>query len=202
MKSASVTLFAVIKVLLFIACCVPICILAVNLFADKITGDPVETMTRTTGIWALRLLLITLAVTPLRQIFKFPELIKLRRMLGLFSFFYAVLHMLVYVVFDQFFDFQAIITDVVEKKFIFAGMTALLLMVPLAATSTNGMVKRLGGKNWRRLHRLIYVIAIAAVVHFIWLVKADLQEPLIYAFILLFLLGYRLWTRHRKKPTT
>ena len=148
-------------------------------------------MTEVTGQWGLRFLLLTLSITPLRKLLKMPDLIKFRRMLGLFAFFYAFCHLNVYVVFDQFFDFSAIWRDTLEKKFVFAGMLALVLMIPLAVTSTNGWVKRLGGKRWQRLHKLVYIIAIAAVVHFIWLVKADLTEPLVYALILAVLLGFR-----------
>jgi sulfoxide reductase heme-binding subunit YedZ len=119
-------------------------------------------------------------------------------MLGLFAFFYAFCHLNVYIVFDQFFDWPAILRDTIEKKFVFAGMLALLLMIPLAITSTNGWIKRLGGKRWQRLHKLVYIIAIAAVIHFIWLVKADLTEPFIYALILAFLLGIRIVSKKRK----
>lgn len=201
-KPASPATLRRLKLLLFVACLVPIASLAYGLFSGSITGDPVETMTEITGQWSLRFLLLTLTITPLRRITKVPDLIKFRRMLGLFAFFYAFCHLNVYIVFDQFFDWSAILRDTIEKKFVFAGMLALLLMIPLAVTSTNGWIKRLGAKRWQRLHKLVYIIAIAVIVHFIWLVKADLTEPLIYALILAFLLGFRIVSNTRKKRTT
>ena len=187
------------KLLLFFCCLMPFAQLAYGVLTASIPGDPVETMTEVTGQWGLRFLLLTLSITPLRKLLKMSDLIKFRRMLGLFAFFYALCHLSVYVVFDQFFDWPAILRDTVEKKFVFAGMLALLLMIPLAVTSTNGWIKRLGARRWQRLHRLVYIIAIAVIVHFIWLVKADLTEPLIYALVLAVLLGYRIAGRTRKK---
>ncbi len=190
-----------LKVVVFIACLIPALLLGYNVLTNNISGDPVEAMTHVSGEWALRFLLITLAITPLRRLLNLPDLIKFRRMLGLYAFFYAFSHLMVYIVFDQFFDWTAIINDILERKYIFAGMLALVLMIPLAITSTNGWVKRLGGKRWQKLHKLVYLIAIAAVTHFIWLVKADFTEPAIYAFILTVLLVYRL-IAHRKKKLT
>ena len=187
-----------LKFMVFVVCLIPIVTLAYGVLTGSIAGDPVETMTEVTGEWGLRFLLLTLTITPLRKLMKFPDLIKFRRMLGLFAFFYAFCHLNIYIVFDQFFDWTAIWKDTVEKKFVFAGMLALILMIPLAITSTNGWVKRLGGKRWQKLHKSIYIIAIAAVTHFIWLVKADLGEPLIYAFILFVLLAYRFIGYKRK----
>lgn len=186
-----------LKSLLFVLCLLPLVVLAYGVVTASIAGDPVETMTEVTGQWALRFLLLTLSITPLRKIFKLADLVKFRRMLGLFAFFYAFCHLNVYIVFDQFFDWPEIWRDTVEKKFVFAGMLALVLMIPLAITSTNGWIKRLGGKRWQRLHRLVYVVGIAAVIHFIWLVKADLTQPLIYALILIFLLGFRIFQKAR-----
>ena len=190
-----------LKSLLFFLALIPIANLVYGVMTASIAGDPVETMTEVTGQWALRFLLLTLSITPLRKLLKITDLIKFRRMLGLFAFFYAVCHLNVYIVFDQFFDWPEIWRDTVEKKFVFAGMLAVILMIPLAITSTNGWIKRLGGKRWQRLHQLVYIISIAAVVHFIWLVKADLTQPLIYALILVFLLGFRVFHKIRKKPT-
>ncbi len=181
-------------------CLLPLAGVAHGVLTASIAGDPVEAMTEVSGQWALRFLLLTLSITPFRTLFKLTDLIKFRRMLGLFAFFYALCHLSVYIVFDQFFDWPEIWRDTVEKKFVFAGMLAVVLMIPLAITSTNGWIKRLGGKRWQRLHRLVYVSAVAAVVHFIWLVKADYTQPLIYAVVLILLLGYRVIRKIRKKP--
>ena len=140
----------------------------------------------------LRFLLITLAVTPLRQLSGWNWLIRFRRMLGLFAFFYALLHFTTYLVLDQYFDLQAIVEDVIKRPYITVGFLAFILLIPLAATSTKAMMKRLG-RHWQRLHRLLYGISILGILHFIWLVKADLLEPLLYAAILAVLLGQRLW---------
>jgi sulfoxide reductase heme-binding subunit YedZ len=143
---------------------------------------------------------LTVAITPLRKIFGINSLVKLRRMLGLFAFFYGSLHLLTYIWFDRGFKLLSIGPDVVGRPFILAGMLAFLLMVPLAITSTNKMVKRLGGKRWAQLHRLVYVSAIAGVVHFWMLVKSDIRLPLTFAFIVFFLLGYRLLTKYAPPP--
>ncbi|HRY15345.1 MAG TPA: protein-methionine-sulfoxide reductase heme-binding subunit MsrQ [Candidatus Competibacteraceae bacterium] len=164
-------------------------------WSDQLGANPVETLTHRTGDWSLRFLLFTLAVTPLRRLTGWNELQRYRRMLGLFAFFYVCLHFSVYLVFDHFFDGAAILADIVKRPYITVGFAAFLLLIPLAATSTNGMIKRLG-RNWQRLHRLVYVIGILGVLHYLWLVKADLREPLLYAGILAGLLGYRLWRRY------
>ena len=177
------------------------------LVAAGVTGDlganPVETITFVTGDWALRLLLLTLAVTPLRQLFGWNRLIQFRRMLGLFAYFYACLHFSTWLVFDHFFEPRGILEDVLERPYITLGATAFVLLLPLAVTSTNGWIRRLG-KRWRLLHRLVYPVAVIAVTHFLWLVKADLREPLIYAAILALLLGFRLlparWRNYRRAP--
>ncbi|MFC1588792.1 sulfite oxidase heme-binding subunit YedZ [Pseudomonadota bacterium] len=153
-------------------------------------------MTRNTGEWTLRFLLITLLVTPARRILSVPWLIKIRRMLGLFVFFYAVMHLLTYVWFDQFFDLNEIIKDIIKRPFITVGFTAFILLIPLAITSTNKMMRRLK-KNWVKLHKLIYVIAVLGVLHFTWLVKADYLAPTVYGLILLALLCYRAY--HQRK---
>lgn len=159
---------------------------------DQLGVNPVETLSHRTGDWSLRFLLLTLAVTPVRRLTGWNSLQKFRRMLGLFSFFYVCLHFGVYLVFDQFFDWRAIVEDIAKRPYITVGFTGWLLLIPLAVTSTNGMIKRLG-RNWRRLHRLIYLIGVLGVLHYLWLVKADITEPLIYAGVLAALLGYRLW---------
>ncbi len=155
-------------------------------------ANPVETITHTTGAWALRLLLITLAVTPLRRLFGWSALVPFRRTAGLLAFSYACLHFATYVALDLGFDLAAVVEDVAERPYITVGFTTFLLLVPLAATSTRAAVRRLG-RRWVRLHRLVYVAAVGAVVHFLWLVKADLREPAIYAGIVASLLGARLW---------
>jgi sulfoxide reductase heme-binding subunit YedZ len=186
------------KAVLFVVCLVPATLLGWNFFHDQLGANPFEALTRQSGEWTLRFLLVTLLMTPLRNILHQAWPLQLRRMLGLYSFFYACLHLLTYLWFDQFFDWQEITKDILKRPFITAGITAWLLLLPLALTSTNGMMRRLG-RNWKRLHRSIYLIAILGVLHFIWLVKADLREPLIYTAILTLLLGYRLirWWQKR-----
>lgn len=161
--------------------------------------NPVETLSHRTGDWSLRFLLLTLAVTPLRRLSGWNWLQKFRRMLGLFTFFYVCLHFSVYLIFDQFFDWQAIVADVAKRPYITVGFAGFLLLIPLAATSTSGMMKRLG-RNWQRLHRLVYPIGVLGVLHYLWLVKADITEPLLYGGVLAVLLGYRLWWRRIHSP--
>jgi sulfoxide reductase heme-binding subunit YedZ len=166
--------------------------------------DPLEYITHETGDWALYLLCITLAVTPLRRLTGWNWLIKLRRMLGLFTFFYALLHFIAFLWFDHFFDVAAMLRDVAKRPFILVGFTAFMLLVPLAATSTNAMIKRLGGKRWQWLHRLIYLIAPLAVLHFWWMkaAKNNLAQPALFAAIVIVLLGLRLyWSRVKARGT-
>ena len=193
--------FIWIKLLVFVLSLLPAAGLAAGLFTGGLGANPVEAITHSTGEWALRFLLLTLAVTPLRRLTGYGSLVRLRRMLGLFAFFYAALHLSTYVALDQFFDAAAIVKDVVKRPYITAGFLGFVLMAPLAATSTAGMIRRLGGHRWQQLHRLVYPCAIAAVVHFLWLVKADLTEPLLYAGVLTALLGYRaaVWRRPKKR---
>lgn len=193
--------FIWIKLLVFVLSLAPAAGLAAGLFTGGLGANPVEAITHSTGEWALRFLLLTLAVTPLRRLTGYGSLVRLRRMLGLFAFFYAALHLSTYAALDQFFDAAAIVKDVVKRPYITAGFLAFVLMAPLAATSTAGMIRRLGGRRWQQLHRLVYPCAIAAVVHFLWLVKADLTEPLLYAGVLTALLGYRVavWRRPKKR---
>ena len=168
--------------------------LALAAASGGLGANPIEKVTHETGEWALRLLLLTLAVTPMRRLFGWSWIAPLRRTFGLLAFTYATLHMLTWVVLDQFFDLRAMFEDVVERRFITAGATAFALLLPLAVTSTRAMMRRLG-RRWQMLHRGVYAAAVVAVIHFVWLVKADLLEPLAYAAILALLLGYRL-VRH------
>jgi methionine sulfoxide reductase heme-binding subunit len=181
-----------VKVLAFAGCLVPAFVLLWKGFHDGLGANPIDVITRSTGKWTLTFLLITLSVTPLRKLSGLSWLIKFRRMLGLFAFFYGCLHLTTYVWLDKFFNVHEMLHDIAKRRFITAGMTAWTLMLPLALTSTAGWIRRLGGKRWQQLHRLIYFSAAAGVVHFIWLVKADLRRPLTYGTILAVLLGYRL----------
>lgn len=180
----------------------PLGMLIVRALTGDLGANPIESVTHTTGDWALRLLLVTLAITPVRRLTGWNRIVQLRRMLGLFAFFYACLHVTTYVFLDQFFDWRAMIEDVWDRPYITAGLSAFVLLVPLAVTSTNGWIRRLG-RNWSRLHRLVYPAAVIAVVHFLWLVKADLLEPGIYALVLALLLGIRVvpngWLRPRRR---
>nr|WP_173768638.1 protein-methionine-sulfoxide reductase heme-binding subunit MsrQ [Nitrogeniibacter mangrovi] len=195
----SPTHIRIVKSVLFIVCLVPLSLLVARFFHDDLGANPIETITHATGDWTLRFLLITLAVTPLRRLTGWHWLIRLRRMLGLYAFFYATLHFLTYVVLDQFFDGWAIVLDVLKRPYITVGFAAFVLLIPLAVTSTNRMIKRLGGKRWQALHRSVYAIAILGVVHYWWLVKADLTEPILYGLILAGLLGVRAHWRNEER---
>ncbi|MCR6631551.1 MAG: sulfoxide reductase heme-binding subunit YedZ [Magnetospirillum sp.] len=153
--------------------------------------NPIETVNRFLGDWALRFLLIALAVTPLRKVTGWVPVARLRRMLGLFAFFYVCLHLSSYLGLDLFFDWQALAKDIVKRRYITLGMAAFVLLLPLAATSTDGMIRRLGGRRWRRLHLLVFPIAVLAVAHYWMMVKADIRQPMLYAVILAALLGFR-----------
>ena len=193
----------VVKPILFLVCLVPLTRLVWDGVHENLGANPVETIRLFTGDWTLRFLLITLAVTPLRRLTGWNAIVRVRRMLGLFAFFYAALHVISYVWLDQFFMWDLIIEDVYKRPYITVGFTAFMLLLPLALTSTNGMVRRLGGKHWQRLHRLVYIIAILGVVHFWWLVKSDIRQPLIYATVLALLLGYRLiWAVRRPRVSS
>jgi sulfoxide reductase heme-binding subunit YedZ len=181
-----------LKVVVFLVCLGPIGLLVWKLFHDLLGANPVDVITRSTGKWTLTFLLITLSVTPLRRISGLPWLIRFRRMLGLYTFFYGTLHLMTYIWLDKSFNVSEMLHDIAKRRFITAGMTAWSLMLPLALTSTAGWIRRMGGKRWQKLHRLIYFSAAAGVVHFIWLVKADLRRPLTYGAILGTLLAYRL----------
>lgn len=186
-----------LKVLVFLSCLAPFVYLLWRVWNQDLTANPVEYVTHFTGDWAVRLLIITLAVTPFRKALALPELIRFRRMLGLYSFLYATLHVLTYVVLDHFFDFSAIAADIARRRFVTAGMAAYFVLALLAATSTAGWIRRLGGKRWQRLHRLVYFAAIAAVIHYYWLVKSDVRLPLFYGALAALLLGYRVLARRR-----
>ena len=181
----------VLKAAVFVAATMPLVLLVARAFTDGLGANPIDKVTDETGTWTLRFLLLTLAVTPLRRLTGWNEVIGLRRMLGLFAFFYATLHFCTYLVLDQFFAFDLIVKDVAKRPFITAGFTGFVLMVPLAVTSTARWIRRLGGPRWQRLHRLAYVSAAAGVVHYYWLVKADTTRPLRYAVVLAVLLGLR-----------
>lgn len=197
-----------IKVVVFLLCLVPVFLLAWRFFGVHPTDmtnwgvglgpNPVEALEHGTGDWTLRFLLITLAITPLRKLLHLPALIKFRRMLGLFAFFYGCLHFTTYLWVDKYFNVHEILADIAKRKYITVGFFAFVLLIPLAVTSTAGWIRRLGGKRWRALHRLIYFSAIAGVIHYLWLVKADIHKPLEYGAILAVLLGYRVvaWLRH------
>jgi len=190
-----------LKALVFLAALIPVGRLATGalLFPEWLGANPAEFITRATGDWTLRFLLATLAVTPLRKMFGWHWLASFRRMLGLYAFFYGVVHLSSYVTFDHVFDVMEILKDIVKRPFITVGFTTLVLLVPLAVTSTDRMVRRLGAKRWLALHRLVYVIAPLGVLHFWWMVKRDVTEPAIYAAILAVLLGYRVWARLRDR---
>jgi sulfoxide reductase heme-binding subunit YedZ len=172
-----------IKPLVFIACLLPAAWLAGSAYRDALGANPIEAVTHFTGDWALRFLLLTLAVTPLRRLTGLNGLVSYRRTLGLFAFFYAALHLAAYLVLDHYFDWRAALADVRKRPYITAGTMALLCLLPLALTSTRGWIRRLG-RRWATLHRLVYVAAVAAVVHYWWLVKADVSAPLWYGAIL------------------
>lgn len=184
------------KFVVFINSLIPLGLLLWDLYTKQVGPNPLEFATRTTGMLTLVFLSLTVAITPLRRIFRLNSLVRFRRMLGLFAFFYGSLHLLTYLWFDRLFNLVSVGADVVQRPFILAGMTAFLLMLPLAITSTNKMVKRIGGKRWARLHRLVYLAVIAGVVHFWMLVKSDIRLPLTFGFIILFLLGYRLLVKY------
>lgn len=181
------------KPLIFVAALVPASYLAWALLRapEHLGVNPAETLQLETGIWTLRFLLGTLAVTPLRRLTGWHPIIQFRRMLGLFAFFYAVTHLTSYAGFDRLFNVDEILKDIAKRPFITVGFTALLLLIPLAITSTNAMVRRLGARRWLALHRLVYLIAPLGVLHFWWMVKRDVTQPAIYAAILIVLLGYR-----------
>jgi methionine sulfoxide reductase heme-binding subunit len=192
------------KPAVFLACLAPLAWLVWRGFHSALGANPIEAITHWTGDCTLTFLLITLSITPLRKLTRQHWLIGLRRMLGLFAFFYGTLHLMTYVWLDKFFDVHEMLADIAKRRFITAGMTAFALMIPLALTSSKWAIRKLGGKRWQALHRLIYFSAAAGVIHYIWLVKADLRKPLEYAFVLGVLMLSRpvLWLGSRAKSGT
>ncbi len=187
------------KPLLFCVSLIPFAVLIYNGITDDLTANPIEYITHYTGDWTLYFLLFTLSITPLRNLTGKIVFTRFRRMLGLFAFFYACLHFLTYFILDQFFDFNAIIEDIIDRPYITVGFTAFVLLIPLAVTSTKKMVHRLG-KYWQRLHKLIYVITALGILHYLWLVKADITMPVILALVFAFLMTLRLpWAKNVKK---
>ena len=192
---------ATIRNVVFVLALLPLARLVVGFHFDRLGANPIELITRSTGTWTLTFLMITLAVTPLRRMMHWHWLLKLRRMLGLFAFFYACLHFTTYIWLDQFFDWQAIWKDILKRRFIWIGFTAFVLLIPLALTSTHAAVRAMGSRNWQRLHRLVYVIATCGVIHYWWLVKKDITQPLIYGSVLGVLLGFRVVKALRRRST-
>jgi sulfoxide reductase heme-binding subunit YedZ len=194
------------KVAVFLICLLPLASLVWRGLHHGLTANPIEFITHATGDWTLRFILITLGVTPLRKILGLPDLIRFRRMLGLFAFFYGCLHFTTYIWLDKFFNLAEMWKDVSKRPYITVGFTAFVLLIPLAITSTAGWIRRLGGRNWQRLHRAIYVSAIAGVIHYYWLVKSAVIRPLTYgaivAVLLLWRLADKLWPRSGAMQTS
>lgn len=192
------------KPVVFLACLGPLARLAWKGFHGMLGANPIEVITHSTGDWTLTFLLVTLSISPLRKLTRQYWLIGLRRMFGLYAFFYGTLHLSTYVWLDKFFDVHEMLADIAKRRFITAGMTAFTLLIPLALTSTKGWIRRMGGKHWQVLHRLIYASATAGVIHYIWLVKADLHKPLEYAAVLAVLMLYRIvmWLRPATRATS
>lgn len=175
----------------------PLTRLVVGYFTNQLGANPIELITRSTGTWTLVGLAVTLSITPLRKLLNWPWLVRLRRTAGLLAFFYVCLHFTTYIWFDRFFDVEDIIKDVIKRPFITVGFAAFLLFIPLAVTSNNAIIKKLGAKLWQRIHYLVYVIAVLGVVHYWWLVKKDLTQPIIYACVFAVLLGLRVMWKLR-----
>ena len=187
------------KVVLFLLCLVPAGWLGWRAWNGDLTANPIEFITHFTGDWTIRLMVATLAITPLRRLLGLPDLIRFRRMIGLFAFFYGFLHFSTYFGVDKFFDMHEILADVAKRRFITIGFLGFVLMIPLAVTSTKGWIRRMGGRRWQSLHRAIYVTAVAGVIHYYWLVKSDIRLPLLYGTLVAVLLLYRagVWLRGR-----
>jgi sulfoxide reductase heme-binding subunit YedZ len=187
------------KLVVFLLCLLPLAALGWRALHGELTANPIEFITHATGDWTLRFLVITLCVTPFRKILRLPELIRFRRMLGLFAFFYACLHFTTYIWLDKFFDLSEMWKDIAKRKYITVGFTAFLSLIPLAVTSTTGWIRRLGGKRWQLLHRLIYLSAALGVIHYYWMVKSAVIRPLTYGAIVTVLLLWRLFASLSKK---
>ena len=190
------------KVFAFLVCLGPAGWLAWHIYTGDLTANPLEYITHFTGDWTIRLLAATLAITPLRKLLGLPDLIRFRRMIGLYAFFYGSLHFLTYLWLDRLFDFHDLAKDIAKRPFITIGFFSFLCMLPLAITSTKGWIRRMGGKRWQLLHRLVYLAAIAGVIHYKWLVKSDFRLPYMYGAIIGVLLLYRManWARGRAIP--
>ena len=188
-----------LKVAVWAICLAPLAMLAYQAWTSNLGANPISYLTNTLGDWTFRILLASLAMTPLRLVFGWSWPIALRRLLGLFAFAYATLHFSVWIVLDQFFDWPAMWADILKRPYITVGMTALLLLIPLAVTSTTGMIKRLGGRAWNRLHALVYAVGVLAALHFFWLAKKARTEPYWYALVLAVLLAIRLWDWGRRR---
>jgi sulfoxide reductase heme-binding subunit YedZ len=192
------------KVALFLICLIPFAELVWRIFTSNLGANPVEFLQHATGDWTLRFLVFTLCITPFRKLLKLPDLIRFRRMLGLFAFFYVCLHFLTYLGPDQSFDLAAMWKDVYKRPFITVGFLGFVLLIPLAITSTKGWIRRLGGRRWQMLHRSIYVTAVCGVIHYYWLVKSDVRKPLFYGALVAILLLWRLgdWFFKRRSSVT
>jgi len=192
------------KVLIFALSLAPVMFIGWRAYRGDLTANPVEFFQHQTGDWTLRFLIFTLCITPFRKVLDLPELIRFRRMLGLFAFFYACLHFLTYLGPDQSFSVAAMLKDVVKRPFITVGFAAFVLLIPLAITSTAGWIRRLGGKRWQALHRSIYVCTVLGVIHYYWLVKSDIRKPLFYGLLVVILLAWRLlnWRYRRNAPVS
>jgi methionine sulfoxide reductase heme-binding subunit len=190
------------KVLVFLLGLAPLFWLGWRAYEGRLTANPIEFITHFTGDWTLRLVIIGLFVTPLRKILNWPNLIRYRRMIGLFAFFYVCLHFTTWIWLDKFFDLDEMWKDVAKRKYITVGMAGFLMLIPLAVTSTAGWIRRLGGKRWQLLHRLVYLTAVAGVIHYYWLVKSDVRQPVMYGAIVALLLAWRVpgWLAKRKRP--
>lgn len=188
-----------IRALLFVLCAMPALLLAHGWLNNTLGANPIEVVTHSTGEWTLRMLLITLAVTPLRRMTGLHWLLRVRRQLGLFAFAYASMHFATYIWLDLYFDWNAIALDIIDRPFVTVGFAAFLLLIPLAVTSNQAAIRRMGGRKWLALHRSIYAIAILGIIHYWWLVKADVLKPVLYALILVALLGVRAWWRELER---
>jgi methionine sulfoxide reductase heme-binding subunit len=186
------------KVVVFPLCLVPLGVLIWDAFTGNLGSNPTQFLEHATGDWTLRFVAFTLCITPLRKLLKMPQLIRFRRMLGLFAFFYGCCHFAVYLTFDQVFDLHGIWADIAKRRYITVGFTGFVLMIPLAITSTAGWIRRMGGRRWAMLHRAIYLTAVAGVIHFWWLVKSDVHVPLEYATVFAALLGWRIVDHYAK----
>jgi len=190
------------KVAIFLLCLIPFGDLVWRIIKSDLGANPVEFLQHATGDWTLRFLVFTLCITPFRKLLNLPDLIRFRRMLGLFAFFYVSLHFLTYLGPDQAFDLAAMWKDVAKRPFITVGFAAFVSLIPLAVTSTAGWIRRIGGKRWQMLHRLIYLAAVCGVIHYYWLVKSDVRKPLFYGALVAILLAWRLgtWFSKRRSP--